>query len=291
MATRKIHFFTGKGGVGKSTLAAAFAQHLACAPSKSTSPKILLAELTERSFYNHFFTSEAAELEELSASAKQSLKFDLAQWSPEACLREYALHLLKIESLYKLFFQNPVSRSLIQVAPGLSELAILGKATSSPRRHGPPTLHDEIVLDAFASGHFLNLLRAPKAMFEIISFGPMSEQSRSIDQWIRNPEFTFIHIVTTAEDYAVTETLDLAKTIQSEFKIKPQIYLNKTLGLTGKIPHEENVIFDLASRENQARQEIHEAGFSFIETPLDTSPNNFKLIQHLSENMAAVNNV
>ena len=144
MATRKIHFFTGKGGVGKSTLAAAFAQHLTGLISSTPSAKILLAELTERSFYNHFLNGN------ISDSTKHSLNFDLAQWSPESCLREYALHLLKIESLYKLFFQNPVSRSLIQVAPGLSELAILGKATSSPRRHGPPTMHDEIVLDAFA---------------------------------------------------------------------------------------------------------------------------------------------
>lgn len=128
MATRKIHFFTGKGGVGKSTLAAAFADHLAdpLARGSSSGPssKILLAELTERSFYNHFFNSPAADL---SKSGKHSLKFDLAQWSPEACLREYALHLLKIESLYKLFFQNPVSRSLIQVARVYPNLRFLEK--------------------------------------------------------------------------------------------------------------------------------------------------------------------
>lgn len=281
MATRKIHFFTGKGGVGKSTLAAAFAQYLS-----TTQPlKILLAELNERSFYNHFFEGN------FPHTGQISLKFDLAQWSPEACLREYALHLLKIESLYKLFFQNPVSRSLIQVAPGLSELAILGKATSSPRRHGPPTMHDEIVLDSFASGHFLNLLRAPKAMFEIISFGPMSEQSRSIDQWIRNPEFTQIHIVTTAEDYAVTETLELAQTIQSEFKIQSRIYLNKTSGLSGNQTLADSVLSDLVDRENTARSQIKRSGFSFVEIPLDTSENNFELILNLSRKLHEVRRV
>lgn len=274
MATRKIHFFTGKGGVGKSTLAAAYAQHLA----RASTAKVLLAELTERSFYNHFFSSAKNEKNE------DSLKFDLAQWSPDACLREYALHLLKIESLYKLFFQNPVSRSLIQVAPGLQELAILGKATSSPRKHGPPTVHDEIVIDSFASGHFMNLLRAPKAMSEIISFGPMSEQSRSINQWIKNPDFSHVHIVTTAEDYAVTETLELARTIQIEFGLRPQVYLNKTTGL--KTPMENHpdlaVLSDLILREQQARHEISNSGFTLIETPIETSDNNLTLINNLS---------
>lgn len=291
MATRKIHFFTGKGGVGKSTLAAAFAQHLsntADVTASESSSKILLAELSERSFYNHFFTPSSKK-----GSEQDSLNFDLEQWSPDACLREYALHLLKIESLYKLFFQNPVSKSLIQVAPGLQELAILGKATSSPRKHGPPTLHDEVVLDAFASGHFLNLLRAPKAMSEIISFGPMSEQSRSIDKWIRNPDFTFIHIVTTAEDYAVTETLELAKVIQSEFKISPKIYLNKTSGLTISSVNnsDETVLTDLVERENLARQQLQAAGFKFLEIPLNTSESNIEMIKKLSECFVRVKHV
>lgn len=282
MATRKIHFFTGKGGVGKSTLAAAYAHHLSQRNSKreiQSPQKILLAELTERSFYSHFFAPN------LKDSERHSLNFDLAQWSPESCLREYALHLLKIESLYKLFFQNPVSKSLIQVAPGLQELAILGKATSSPRKHGPPTLHDEIVVDSFASGHFLSLMRAPKAMSEIISFGPMSDQSRSIDKWIRNPDFTEIHIVTTAEDYAVTETIELATSIRSEFKIIPKIYLNKTSGLskTSENKSKASILTDLVERENLARQELHSANFKFLEILLDTSENNFEMIDGISQ--------
>lgn len=271
MATRKIHFFTGKGGVGKSTLAAAYAHHL----TSTESEKILLTELTERSFYNHFFSSGNGVVD------TKSLNFDLAQWSPNSCLKEYALHLLKIESLYKLFFENPVSKSLIQVAPGLQELAILGKATSSPRRHGPPTKHDEVVIDAFASGHFLNLLRAPKAMSEIISFGPMADQSKSIDKWIRNSDFTHFHIVTNAESYSMTEALELAHKIQSEFKLQPAIYLNKTTGLKAT-QGRSDILNDLLDKEDDARKQIKAAGYKFIETPLDTSTSNIEIIKNLS---------
>lgn len=278
MATRKIHFFTGKGGVGKSTLAAAYADYL----SSGISQKILLTELTERSFYNHFFTNGNP------PANINSLKFDVTQWSPNSCLREYALHLLKIESLYKLFFENPVSKSLIQVAPGLQELAILGKATSSPRRHGPPTIHDEIVLDSFSSGHFINLLRAPKAMSEIISFGPMADQSRSIDLWIRNAEFTHIHIVTTAESYALTETLELAEKIFSEFKLEPTLYLNKTFSLE-KSDTLDPILSSLTEQENTARTQLKKSGFNVLETPLDVAENNFDLIRNLSRKIASQN--
>ena len=279
MATRKIHFFTGKGGVGKSTLAAAYAHHLGSKDSSLDSSKILLTELTERSFYNHFFSSDSHAID------TKSLNFDLTQWSPNSCLKEYALHLLKIESLYKLFFENPVTKSLIQVAPGLQELAILGKATSSPRRHGPPTRHDEVVLDSFASGHFLNLLRAPKAMSEIISFGPMADQSKSIDKWIRNSDFTHIHVVTNAESYSMTETLELADTIQAEFKIKPTIYLNKTTGLRAAVGRSE-ILNDLLAKESESRAQIKSAGYTFIETPLNTATTSIELVKKLSQRIS-----
>ena len=281
MATRKIHFFTGKGGVGKSTLAAAYAQHLGTLFNSQDSSKILLTELTERSFYNHFFTSENGAVD------TKSLNFDLTQWSPNSCLKEYALHLLKIESLYKLFFENPVSKSLIQVAPGLQELAVLGKATSSPRRHGPPTRHDEVVMDAFSSGHFLNLLRAPKAMSEIISFGPMADQSKSIDKWIRNSDFTHIHIVTNAESYSMTETLELAATLLSEFKLRAKIYLNKTTGLTiGDGTMNSDILNDLLAKEKEARALIKSAGFPMIELPLEIATSNVDLVKRISQKMS-----
>ena len=227
MATQKIHFFTGKGGVGKSTLAAGFAYEIA---RNSASSNILLTELSERPFYQDFLQVPTqgytpVRIEKLSKNLALSL------WSPQECLREYALHLLKIESLYKLFFENPVSRSLIQVAPGLQELAILGKVTSSARQHGPAMNFDQIVIDAYSTGHFLSLLRAPKAMSEVIQFGPMGEQSKSIDRWIRNPDFCQIHLVCLPELFPVTETIELYQQLVQEFGLVPKVYLNKYLDL------------------------------------------------------------
>ncbi len=261
---RKVHFVTGKGGVGKSLVAASLARAL----SLQKKP-ILLAELNETSFYKDFLG-----LSHISYKPTEwKPHLEVAQWSPEDCLKEYALHLLKIEGLYKLFMENPVSKSLIQVAPGLHELALLGKITSSPRKHGPTMEHDQLVIDSFATGHFLSLLRAPSAMAEAVQFGPMGEQSRSIDEWLRNPDFTEIHIVTLSEELPITETIELYHQLEKEFKITAKVILNKVLNLTRSDLEnlDPSIKIDLQNTlndEENARKLLNKNNISFLEIPL-----------------------
>lgn len=276
---KKAHFVTGKGGVGKSLIAAALARHL----SRRNKP-ILLAELNENSFFKDFL-----DLSKISYKPTAWLPhLEVAQWSPDDCLKEYALHLLKIEGLYKLFMENPVSKSLIQIAPGLHELALLGKITSSPRHHGPAMNYEELVIDSFATGHFLSLLRAPAAMAEAIQFGPMGEQSRSINQWVRNPDFTEIHVVTLSEELPITETIELYEKLKKEFKLTAKVYLNKTLELTKTDIEsvDSNLRKDLQNTlqdEEHSRKLLKKAGISFQELPLVTSIDSETLTLSLSE--------
>ena len=59
-------------------------------------------------------------------------------------------------------------RSFVRAAPGLKELAILGKLTSGIRKWGPKFEYENVVVDAYSSGHFLALLNAPKGLGELI---------------------------------------------------------------------------------------------------------------------------
>lgn len=237
---QKIHFVTGKGGVGKSFFAAGLALKISF-DSKTREPNnpepVLLAEINERSFYTDYLGIPGLGYKPSPFSFvfdNQNIQLDVSQWNAENCLKEYALHLLKVESLYKLFFQNPISKSLIEIAPGLKELSILGKATSGPRHHGPEMRYQQIVFDSFATGHFLSALRAPQALSETIRFGPMGEQSRGINQWLRNPEFCHIHIVTLPEELPITETIELYHQIKNEFGLVSKVYLNKVFTLSQK---------------------------------------------------------
>ncbi|MGZ3770842.1 MAG: ArsA family ATPase [Bdellovibrio sp.] len=220
---QEIHFVTGKGGVGKSVIAAAIALN-----KSRQRQRVLLVELGDQSFYKDFFDLPNVNFK--PSTVKENLS--VALWSGEACLKEYATHLIKVEKLAKLFFENAVMRAFINVAPGLPELAILGKVTSGLRKHGPPLPFDAIVVDAFATGHFKALLEAPKGMAQAIQFGPMGEQSRSIDACLRNNDLCKYHIVTLPEELPVREAVELRQSLKQEFSISSELIMNKVVKTT-----------------------------------------------------------
>lgn len=281
---KKAHLVTGKGGVGKSLFAAVLAQHLSNKTTSQASQKqkILLTELNEHSFYKDYLNLPGISYH----PTPWKPHIDVAQWAPEECLKEYALHLLKIESLYKLFIENPVTKSLIEVAPGLQDLALLGKLTSSPRRHGPPMNYDEIVVDSFSTGHFLSMLRAPAALQEAIPFGPMGEQTKSIDLSVRDANFTEVHIVCLAEELPVTESVELYQQLKKEFGITAKFYLNKISDLKKEnisdiTPQISKAFQTLIQNEEEARVKLKNANITFQELSLIASQDTEKMFSQL----------
>lgn len=240
---KEIHFVTGKGGVGKSLIAAGLAY------SKSQQGlKTLLVELGEQSYFSHFFRLSKVGYEAIPLNDN----LELARWSGADSLKEYARHLLKIEALYRLFFENRVSRNLINVAPALTELAILGKITSDPRKQGPPVNFDVIVVDAFATGHFLGLLRGPRSMAKAMDLGPMGQQSREIDEILLRRNLCRYHLVCLPEELPVQETLELRDQLQREFGIDCHLILNKVIRTT-------------LSLEDLKKIKVHPESAAFIE--------------------------
>lgn len=217
---QEIHFVTGKGGVGKSVIAAAMALK-----KSNEGKKVLLVELGDISFFKDFFDLPAVSYQ----PTKIKERLSVALWDGEAALKEYARHFIKVEALAKLFFENAVMKAFINVAPGLSELAIMGKVTSGPRKHGPPLPFDCIVVDAFATGHFMALLEAPRGMAQAVQFGPMGEQSRSIDACLKNQDLCSYHVVTLPEELPVKEASELVHRLKAEFNASAEILMNKVI--------------------------------------------------------------
>jgi anion-transporting ArsA/GET3 family ATPase len=219
MQKQKIQFITGKGGVGKSTVALAIASNLA-----KKGQKVLLAELGQHSFFqDHLKIPVQYKPTQFMAN------LDICLWSGKECLKEYALHLLKIEALYNLFFENKISKSLIDIAPSLPELAILGKITSGIRNVGPALPYDMIIVDAYATGHMISMLRAPRGMVEAIKVGPMGEQSRNMLEILKNKNMCSFHIVCLPEELPITESLELRRAIIEEVHVNPNFIFNKEL--------------------------------------------------------------
>lgn len=221
LLNKQLIIVTGKGGVGKSTIAAALA--IKAAKSKKN---VLLVELGEESFYAPFFGLDSVEHQ---PKVVQPYGFRLALWDTESCLKEYVLHYIKVEGIFKLFFENKVMRTFMNVAPTLKELAILGKFTSGKRQIGPPFHYDLVVLDAYASGHMLSLLRAPKGVSEVIKSGPMGVQSASIYKTLVDESITGFVVVTLPDEMPTVEALELTQSLKDEFDLKPEIVVNRRI--------------------------------------------------------------
>jgi anion-transporting ArsA/GET3 family ATPase len=246
---QKIIFVTGKGGVGKSLVAAAIAQE-----QSKAGRRVLLVEIGETSYYKDFWEMPAIGQTPIAHKGG----FDVALWSGESCLREYVLYYLRMKSLYKLFFENRVMRSLVNVAPGLNEIAILGKITSGIRHVGPDIKYDLIVVDGYATGHALALLEAPKGMLEAIRFGPMGHHCREIIGIMSDPKQCGYVVVTLPEELPVVETLECVRTLRSEFSVEAVVIANKVL----KLPLDKSALieFDQSVAEQLRQAKSAQAG-------------------------------
>lgn len=211
-----IRLVSGKGGVGKSLVAASLAKSFA-----DQGRKTLLVELGGSRFFE-FVYQKPLSFEPQSVESNLSLSL----WEGEDCLKEYFQYLLKFPKVVDLFFDNRIMQALVHGAPGLKELALTGKITSGEREVGPELPFDELVIDAYSTGHFKALLSAPLAMAKAISFGPMGAQSRGIHEVLSSLVCEYL-VVVTPEELPLTEGMELAQAIEDQVSIRPKIVRNK----------------------------------------------------------------
>jgi anion-transporting ArsA/GET3 family ATPase len=244
-----IVFVTGKGGVGKSTVAASLALREA-----QRGRNVLLAELGDVSFFEQWFNFSVDHLPKPIHELHPQLS--VCRWEAQTCLKEYLLHYLRVESLVNLFFENKVMKSLVQAAPALREIALLGKITSGLRKIGPVLNYDVIVVDCFATGHFEALMQAPMGLAKAVQFGPMGEQSRAIHNVITDPSKTRFVVVSLPEELPVIETLELCGFLNKDLQVQPRVVLNRVLALPPAAPGTTPFLaYVQSTRERQARSD------------------------------------
>lgn len=220
LLNKKIVIITGKGGVGKSLISLALAAY-----ASKKGKKVLLAELGERSYFEHVTTGPVGF--EPSAPFVEWPNLSLARWTGQKCLKEYVQHILKVSSLVSLFLEHPVMKAFINAAPALSDVSILGKLTSGERDVRPQLNYDLVILDAFSTGHFLSMIRAPKGLAEAIRVGPMGSQSREIHKVLTDSEVCGFGVVTLPEELPVQEAKELVGTLKEEWSVLPDIFCNQ----------------------------------------------------------------
>jgi anion-transporting ArsA/GET3 family ATPase len=200
---RKLVFVTGKGGVGKTTVAAALGT-LAASHGKRT----LVCEVDAKGNLADFFEAEAIRFQPRELEPNL---FAMAM-NTEASLREYLKIQLRLPLIARI---GPLARSfdfVAQAAPGVREILTVGKLCWEVREEH----YDLVVVDASATGHIVGQLAAPQAINELVKVGLVRDQTAWMVDILSNPATTAAVIVAAPEEMPVNETLELAERIGQE---------------------------------------------------------------------------
>lgn len=208
----KILIVSGKGGVGKTTVAAALA--LAAARNGRN---VCIAEVDRKGSLPGLFRSP-----ELTYDPTELLP---GLWGlnivPEDALAEYLEVQYHMRRISKVFTSSHFVDFITTAAPGLKDILVLGKIWYLEQNRGGGTKHDfdTIVVDAPAAGHMLTFFSAPIGLADAVRVGPVRRQSDWLVQMLRDPKRTRVHLVTLPEEMPVAETLETSHAIENQLHI------------------------------------------------------------------------
>jgi anion-transporting ArsA/GET3 family ATPase len=207
----RLIFITGKGGVGKSTVATALGLVAARRGLRTIVAELQSQERVQQAFVDdgsapqHFVEVELA-------PGLFTISID-----PQHAMEEYLR--VKVGPLGHALSASRLFQAFAMATPGMRELLSIGKvwelAQLQRRTHGAAP-YDLVVVDAPATGHGLGVLKTPRTFAEIARVGPIAHQAGHIAATIADRSFTAIVAVATPEEMPVNETLSLRDALAQE---------------------------------------------------------------------------
>lgn len=223
---RRFVILSGKGGVGRSTLAAALGIAAARAGLRTC-----LVQLGARDNLRRMLDGGLASYEPVRVDP--ALPLFACNLQPAEALREYGVMKLRFAALHNLVFENDVMRRLLRMIPGMNEMLLLGKAwhmEAVEQREGGQPAWDVLIIDAPATGHGVSLLRLPQVILSAVPVGPMAEDARSMQALLQDPARTALHVVTLPQELPATEALELCATAERTLGVPTgYLFVNQVL--------------------------------------------------------------
>ncbi len=209
----RLVIVTGKGGTGKTSVAAALAWAAAGAGLR-----VLVAEV-----------GRDAQLARLLGTRARALDYEERQLAPGifamridpyAALAEYLGLQIGIPALVRRVVRNTAFRQLLEASPGWRELITLGKVWHLEQMTlAGAAKYDLIVVDAPATGHGVTLLDVPRVVVSTVRAGPLRHHTQRVEALLADPERTLLLPVAQAEELPCRETETLVRRVREELSV------------------------------------------------------------------------
>ncbi len=206
---------TGKGGTGKTSVAAALA--------------LADAQRGERTLLVHMGGGDGAHpvFDHLvtPAPAEVSPGLWVARLDARLALKEYLRRRTTFGRVYERVVDNPAVARLVDALPAFDELMSLGKLYDLVTDAATP--FTRVVFDAPATGHFRTLLRVPGTTVDALAGGPIRHSARRIQDLLVDPKRTRVVVVALPEEAPVQEALELIEFADSMGVARAPVVLNR----------------------------------------------------------------
>ena len=221
----RLHFVTGKGGTGKSTIAAALALALAAGGRK-----VLLVEVEGRQGIAQLFDVPPLPYKEVKiATAERGGVVNALAIDIEAAFLEY------LEMFYNLGLAGRAMRRIgavefaTTIAPGLRDVLLTGKIKEAVRTdRGKLQVYDAVVVDSPPTGRIARFLDVTKAVSDLAKGGPVHSQADGVVKLLHSDQ-TAIHLVTLLEALPMQETLEAIDELKKMDLPIGSVIVNRTL--------------------------------------------------------------
>jgi anion-transporting ArsA/GET3 family ATPase len=218
---KRLIVVTGKGGVGRTTIAAALGLAAARAGKRTMIAEVAQQERLSRAFRREGLGYSEAQL----APNLFGMSID-----PQRALDEYLAQQIG-GKLAGLLFHNRIFEYFTAAAPGVRELTTVGKVweLAQQQRRSAADPYDLVIMDSPASGHGLAMLRAPRTFGEIARVGPIRRRAEMIHSFLRDPARTGVVSVALPQEMPVNETLEFRVKLREEMGMRTDVVVVNAL--------------------------------------------------------------